>query len=65
MDSHSIPHLTINPEETWNPGCERVEAVLRTLLFLDTVTVYLAILRAQDPFQIPVITKLKKATTLT
>jgi glucose/mannose-6-phosphate isomerase len=65
MDTHSITHVTINPEETWNPGVERVEAVLRTLLFLDTVSVYLAILRAQDPFQIPVITKLKKATTLT
>ncbi len=64
LDAHSVQHVTVDPQKAWGAAA-RLEAGLRTLLLLDTVSVYLAILRAVDPFQIPVITELKKATTLT
>ena len=64
LDSHSIRHVTVDPAQAW-PGSQRQEAGLRMLLLFDTASVYLAILRAIDPYQIPVITQLKKATTVT
>ncbi len=64
LDAHSIQHSTVDPQLTWGDA-SRLEIGLRTLLLLDAATIYLAILRAIDPFQISVITELKKATTVT
>ena len=64
LEQHSLKHITIDPSSAW-PTASRLEAVLRTLFLLDAATIYLAVLRATDPFLIPVITQLKKATTIT
>jgi len=64
LESYSIRHVTIDPSQIWDVA-GRLEAGLRTLLLLDAASVYLAVLRAVDPYQIPVITGLKKVTSVT
>ncbi|HEY3295826.1 MAG TPA: SIS domain-containing protein [bacterium] len=59
LDSYRISHLTLDPAELWGREMSRLETGLRMLLLLDAATVYLAVLRAQDPMDIPIITKLK------
>ena len=59
LDSYHISHLTLDPTEIWGADQSRLETGLQTLLLLDTVSVFLALLRAVDPMEIPVITKLK------
>jgi len=59
LDSLGIQHITLDPVERWGKGLSRLEVGLRTMLFLDSVSVYLALLRAVDPSEIPTITRLK------
>ncbi len=53
-----IDSVMVDPVELW-PQQSRFEAGVRTLLFLDTVSIWLAVLRAVDPFDIPIITEVK------
>lgn len=59
LDSFHIQHLTLDPSELWGEPGSRLEAGLRTMLYLDAASVYLALLRALDPAEIPIITRLK------
>ncbi|MBI5058394.1 hypothetical protein HZB60_01285 [candidate division KSB1 bacterium] len=63
LDSLQIAHMTIDPSELWPESEVRLEAGLRSLLFLDVISVFLALLRATDPFDIPNISRIKSATT--
>lgn len=63
LDDLRIEHLTLDPCELW-PDTETVTASgLRTLLLLDAASVYLALLKAEDPLEIPRITNLKTLLT--
>jgi glucose/mannose-6-phosphate isomerase len=63
LDSLRIEHVTIDPSDLWPESEVRLEAGLRSLLFLDAISIYLALLRATDPFDIPNISRIKTATT--
>jgi hypothetical protein len=60
-----IQHLLLDPKEMWPSTAKRMAVGLRMMLFLDAVTIYLALLRATDPMEIPKITQLKIATAKT
>ena len=60
LDDFRIRHVTLDPAEIWDAALSRIEAGLRTMLLLDAATVYLAVLKAENPLEIPIITKLKK-----
>jgi hypothetical protein len=60
LDDFRIRHLTFDPAEIWDAALSRLEAGLRTMLLLDAATVYLALFKAVNPLEIPIITKLKK-----
>ncbi len=62
LDRLGISHLTLDPAELW-PGLNRLMRGLKTLQLLDAATVYLALLRATDPFDIPTITEVKMAAS--
>jgi glucose/mannose-6-phosphate isomerase len=64
LDSMSVRHETLDPADLWPGETARLMIGLRTMFLLDAATVYLAILKAIDPTEIPTITKLKKATTI-
>ncbi|MFZ5434154.1 MAG: SIS domain-containing protein [Calditrichota bacterium] len=64
MDSLQIEHHTLAPSALWKGETDRIRSGLRMMLLLDAATVYLALLRAVDPLEIPIITKLKKLTSL-
>jgi glucose/mannose-6-phosphate isomerase len=59
-DEFRIRHVTLDPSHTWGAHLSRLEAGLRTMLLLDAATVYLALMKAVNPLEIPIITKLKK-----
>jgi glucose/mannose-6-phosphate isomerase len=63
LDARNVEHLTLDPTELWNDSESRLAQGLRTMLRLDAATIYLAVLRALDPQEIPTITELKKSTT--
>lgn len=58
LDDLSIEHMTVDPDSP-----DRLASGLDTLFLLDAATVYLALLKAVDPLEIPVITKLKNSLT--
>jgi glucose/mannose-6-phosphate isomerase len=58
-DDFRIGHTTLDPSQIWGAELSRLEAGLRTMLLLDAATVFLAVLRAVDPLEIPIITRLK------
>jgi glucose/mannose-6-phosphate isomerase len=60
LDDFRIRHVTLDPAQTWGAQLSRLESGLRTMLLLDAATVYLALLKAENPLEIPIITKLKK-----
>jgi hypothetical protein len=62
LDTLRISHVTLDPDELWGAGLSRLESGLRLLLLLDCASVYLALLRATDPTEIPIITKLKNSS---
>jgi glucose/mannose-6-phosphate isomerase len=64
LDSMSVRHETIDASNLWPDVTGRLEAGLRTMFLLDAATVYLAVLKALDPTEIPTITQLKKASTI-
>jgi glucose/mannose-6-phosphate isomerase len=55
--------IRFDPEVMWGPQTSRLATGLRLMLFLDAVTIYLSFLRAIDPLEIPMITKLKNMTS--
>jgi glucose/mannose-6-phosphate isomerase len=63
LDGFGIEHTTIDPSEIWGNTKSRLNSGLRMMLLLDAATIYLSILRATDPTEIPLITRLKKATS--
>jgi hypothetical protein len=62
LSDSQVTTARLNPSELF-PNQSRLQAGLRMMLFLDTVSIYLALLRALDPLEIPMITKLKNETT--
>lgn len=52
--------VRLDPNEMWGQQSSRLATSLRMMLYLDTVTIYLSFLRAIDPMEIPMITKLKE-----
>ena len=60
LDGFGMRHVTLDPAQIWGAELSRLEAGLRSMLLLDAATVFLAVLKAVDPLQIPMITKLKK-----
>jgi glucose/mannose-6-phosphate isomerase len=65
FDSLPIQHETIDPRELWPESSSRWASGLRTLLLLDAMSMFLAVLKAVDPMDIPVIAKLKADLTRT
>jgi glucose/mannose-6-phosphate isomerase len=61
LDGLGISHLRGDPGVFWKEPAGRVETVLRLMLLLDAATVYLAVLRAQNPAEIPLIMALKES----
>jgi glucose/mannose-6-phosphate isomerase len=59
FDSLPTLHETMDPREIWPETASRWTSGLRTMLLLDAASVFLAVLKAVDPMDIPVITKLK------
>jgi len=57
-----VATLRLDPSELFGTG-NRLEYGIRLMLLLDAATVYLAILRAEDPMEIPKITGLKNLLT--
>jgi glucose/mannose-6-phosphate isomerase len=62
LDSMGIAHATLDPRELWPSSEGRLASGLRMMLLLDAASIYLALARAIDPFEIPAITRLKKTT---
>jgi glucose/mannose-6-phosphate isomerase len=65
LDKLAIRHETVDPDVMGIGSSSRVEAGLRAMLLLDAATVYLALLRAVDPLEIPIISELKKRSAST
>ncbi|RPH95607.1 hypothetical protein EHM69_03930 [candidate division KSB1 bacterium] len=63
LDSLPAQHITLDPVALWDTGIGKMTAGLRLMLLLDSISIYLAVLKAIDPLEIPVITKLKKLTS--
>ena len=62
-DRYRIPHLTLDPLEIWGTSQSRIANGLRMMLLADAATVFLAIIRAIDPLEIPIITQLKQMSS--
>ena len=65
LDSLAILHETIDPGDLWPETAGRWTSGLRMMLLLDAASVFLAVLKAVDPTDIPVIAKLKADLTKT
>ncbi len=59
-----ITPIVLDPTELWGPSLSRMASGLRLMLLLDAATVYLALLRAENPADIPLITALKESSPL-
>ncbi|MBU0692372.1 hypothetical protein KKH18_11250, partial [bacterium] len=57
-----IASTRLDPLEMWGQQSSKLATGLRLMFFLDAVTIYLSFLRAIDPMEIPMITKLKEMT---
>jgi glucose/mannose-6-phosphate isomerase len=62
LTSSGATTIRFDPEEMWGRQPSRLAAGLRLMLFLDSVTIYMSFLRAIDPLEIPMITRLKEMT---
>ncbi|MBK6766345.1 MAG: hypothetical protein IPG71_08515 [bacterium] len=58
-----VATLRLDPQELFGDSRSRLAQGIRLMLLLDAATVYLAILRAEDPLEIPRITGLKNLLT--
>lgn len=58
-----VATLQLDPNELFGDTGSRLEHGIRLMLLLDAATVFLAILRAEDPMEIPKITGLKNLLT--
>jgi glucose/mannose-6-phosphate isomerase len=62
LDSLDIAHTTLDPDTLFETSkSRRLELGIRVTLFLDAVTVFLALLRAIDPYEIPILAQIKAA----
>lgn len=59
LDGYRLQNIILDPAALWAKDVSKLEAGLRLMMLLDAASVYLAILRATNPLEIPVITKLK------
>jgi hypothetical protein len=62
LKSSGAASVRFDPDEMWGRQPSRLASGLRLMLFLDAVTIYLSLLRAIDPMEIPMITRLKEMT---
>jgi glucose/mannose-6-phosphate isomerase len=62
LEKMGVATLRLDPTELFGAG-SRLEHGIRLMLLIDAATVYLAILRAEDPMEIPKITGLKNLLT--
>lgn len=63
LSKMGVATLRLSPSDYFGTGLSRLEQGIRLMLLLDAATVYLAILRAEDPMEIPKITGLKNLLT--
>jgi glucose/mannose-6-phosphate isomerase len=63
LDRFQIQHITLDPVEIWGMSLPRMASGLRTMFLLDAATIFLAIIRALNPLEIPIITQLKKISS--
>lgn len=62
LNSLDIQHTTLDPDSLFESSrMRRLELGIRLTLFLDAATVFLAFLRAIDPYEIPILTQIKAA----
>ncbi|RQV99098.1 hypothetical protein EH220_02185 [bacterium] len=60
LTKKGVSSIRLDPLEMWGQQSSRLATGLRLMFFLDAVSIYLSLLRAIDPLEIPMITKLKE-----
>jgi glucose/mannose-6-phosphate isomerase len=59
LDSLQIAHMNLDPAVIWPEQTSRLSIGLRMMLLLDAAAINLALLRAVNPAEIPILTELK------